>query len=671
MRTCSGTVDTIDTSGRRAKDFVVESLDGKVSMMLPTLIECNSIPDNRQEIPTPEAAAYHPHLQAISSQIPPLDPAADILILIGRNLISAHKVRKQRNGPHNAPYAQLLDLGWVIVGDVCFGGAHKPMVSTFKTSVLENGRPSFLTPCKNSISSKERFTSEDPRLFIRSTKRSHDIGKHIFKQTKDDNMLALSGEDEAFLDIMDNEFTKNAANSWVAPLPFRCPREHLPNNRDQAVSRLLSLRHTLEKKADMKDHYVEFMETMFKKGHAEIAPPLGDNKECWYLPSFGIYHPKKPGKIRIVFDSSAQYNNISLNQVLLKGPDLNNSLIGVIIRFRSDSYAVMADIEQMFHSFLVKEEHRDYLRFLWFRDHNLDGRIEEYRMRVHVFGNCPSPSVAVYGLKRTAAEGEQDYGSDARLFIERHFYVDDGLKSFSSEAEAVDVLRRAQQMLARSNLRLHKISSNSPVIMRAFPNEDLAATLQGLDLSANSPAIQRSLGLYWDLSTDTFVFQVSISDKPYTKRGVLSTINSLYDPLGFIVPASIEGRSILRDISGDADDWDVVLPKEKQERWQKWKDSLKHLQGLKIPRMYTSNSLSTAHRKEIIVFCDASTKAVGTVAYLKMTNADGLSEVGFLFGRAKLAPKPDVTVPRLELCAAVLAVEVAEMLQEQLDTITR
>lgn len=115
-------------------------------------------------------------------------------------------------------------------------------------------------------------------------------------------------------------------------------------------------------------------------------------------------------------------------------------------------------------------------------------------------------------------------------------------------------------MLARSNLRLHKISSNSPFIMRAFPNEDLEATLQGLNLGAHSPAIQRSLGLYWDLSTDTFVFQVSISDKPYTKRGVLSTINSLYDPLGFIVPVSTEGY-------GDADDWDVVLPKEKQERW--------------------------------------------------------------------------------------------------------
>lgn len=246
----------------------------------------------------------------------------------------------------------------------------------------------------------------------------------------------------------------------------------------------------------------------------------------------------------------------------------------------------------------------------------------EYHMRVHIFGNSPSPSIAVYKLKRTAVAGEEEYGSNIRLFIERHFYVDVGLKSFSSTAEVIDVQCRAQQMLARSNLHLHKIASNSPIIMTAFLSEDLATTMQGLDLSVNSPTIQQSLGLCWDLSTDTFVFQVSISDKPYTKRKVLSTINSLYDPLGFIVLVSIEG-SILRNISGDADNWDVVLPKEKQEPWQKWIDSLKHLQGLQIPRMYTSTSLSTAHKKEIIVFCDVSVKAVGTVAYLKITNADG------------------------------------------------
>ena len=123
----------------------------------------------------------------------------------------------------------------------------------------------------------------------------------------------------------------------------------------------------------------------------------------------------------------------------------------------------------------------------------------------------------------------------------------------------------------------------------------------------------------------------------------------------------------MREISEDIAEWDTPLPKEKQDKWQQWKDSLKHLEQLKISRMYTDISLSKAQRKEMHVFCDASTKAVGAVAYLKLTAADGHSDGGFLLGRARLAPKPDITIPRLELCGAVLAVEVADMVQEELD----
>ncbi|KAK0145452.1 hypothetical protein N1851_015640 [Merluccius polli] len=141
----------MNTSGRRANGFVIEGIDGKVSMPLPTLTECNQIPDNRKEIPTPEAAAHHPHLKSVVSLITPLDPSAEILLLLGRDIIRAHKVRSQVNGPHDAPYAQCLDLGWVIIGDVCLTGAHKPTVNSFKTNILENGRPSFLTPCENRI----------------------------------------------------------------------------------------------------------------------------------------------------------------------------------------------------------------------------------------------------------------------------------------------------------------------------------------------------------------------------------------------------------------------------------------------------------------------------------------------------------------------------------------
>ncbi|KAL4008122.1 hypothetical protein ACER0C_001974 [Sarotherodon galilaeus] len=635
MKTCSGTTNK---TGRRAHGFVIEGVDGKMSIPLPTLTECNQIPDNRSEIPTPEAAAAHHHLAHIAAQIPPLDPEADILLLLGRDVIQAHK--------H-------LDLGWVIVGDVCLSGAHRPTVNSYKTNILDNGRPSFLSPCGNRIYTKVKITGECP--LFESTQVKDELGKHIFQQTTDDDKMALSAEDKSFLNIMHKEFAKDDANNWVAPLPFRHPRRRLPNNREQALTRLMSLWKTLKRKTKMKDHYVEFMKRIFDKGHAERAPPLKPHQECWYLPHFGVYHPQKPAKIRIVFDSSAQFENVSLNQVLCKGPDLNNSLVGVLLRFRGDPHAVMANVEQMFHNFMVREDHRDYLRFLWFRDHDLDGEVDEFHMTVHIFGNCPSPSVAIYGLKKTAVEGEKEYGRDVREFIERHFYT-----------QAIDALHRTQRMLAQSNIRLHKISSNSPVVVSAFPSEDLATGPQELQRGQHAPLMQRSLGLGWDLSTDQLSFQVEISDRPFTKHGVLSVINSLYDPLGFAVPVSIEGRSILRAISMDISEWDAALPREKQDKWQQWKVSLKHLQQLKISRMYKSISLSESQRKEMHVF--ASTKAVGAVAYLKLTAGNGLSEVGFLLGKARLAPKPDITIPRLELCAAVLAVEVAEMVQQELDT---
>ena len=105
-------------------------------------------------------------------------------------------------------------------------------------------------------------------------------------------------------------------------------------------------------------------------------------------------------QIRGVFDSSAEYQGVSLNGVLLSGPNLTNSLLGILLRFRKNAIAVSADIEQMFYSFLVSPEHRDYLRFLWYQDNDPNKELIEYRMKAHVFGNSPSPAVATYGLRK-------------------------------------------------------------------------------------------------------------------------------------------------------------------------------------------------------------------------------------------------------------------------------
>ncbi|XP_051797872.1 uncharacterized protein LOC127531791 [Acanthochromis polyacanthus] len=428
----------------------------------------------------------------------------------------------------------------------------------------------------------------------------------------------------------------------------------------------MSLRRTLDKRPDMKAHFVEFMQKMLDNKHAELAPPCNENKETWYLPIFGVYHPQKPGKIRVVFDSSAQFDGVSLNDCLLSGPDLNNTLIGVLLRFRKEPVAITADIEQMFYCFVVQEDHRDYLRFLWYEDNDLAKDVVDYRMRVHVFGNSPSPAVAIYGLRMAAKEAEGEYGTDARNFIEQDFYVDDALKSFSTEAEAVDVLQRAQKMLALSNLRLHKIASNKVEVVNAFPPEDRAKEIKDLDLSTDKPPVQRSLGVIWDTTSDTFTFDVPQEQKPFTRRGVLSTVNSLFDPLGLLAPVTIKGRLLLRELSSSNLEWDSPLPQDMYDDWRKWHDSLQHLKALSIPRTYVSFSISQANFIELCVFSDASVKAIAAVAYLRVTHEDNHNEVGFVMGKAKLAPMPELTVPRLELCAAVLAVEMSELLREEL-----
>ncbi|KAI4886253.1 hypothetical protein NFI96_006958 [Prochilodus magdalenae] len=243
------------------------------------------------------------------------------------------------------------------------------------------------------------------------------------------------------------------------------------------------------------------------------------------------------------------YHGLSLNDVLLTGPTLKNTLLGVLMRFRKERVAVTADIKQMFHCFLVREDHRNFLCFLWHQNNNMEESVAEYRMRVHVFGNSPSPAVAIYGLRRASIDSEEGDGRTRHL-VERHFYVDDGLISFPSCDEAIAALKRAQETLVTSNLTLHKFVSNSVNVM-----------LKDLDLGTDFPPMQRSLGISWDVATDEFTFQVSAAKKPYTRRGVLSTINSLYDPFGFAVPVSIRGRALLRELTTNSCEWDDPLPK--------------------------------------------------------------------------------------------------------------
>ncbi|XP_062592785.1 uncharacterized protein LOC134254258 [Saccostrea cucullata] len=251
----------------------------------------------------------------------------------------------------------------------------------------------------------------------------------------------------------------------------------------------------------------------------------------------------------MVFDSSAIYQGYSLNSTLLQGPDLTNNLLGVLLRFRKERVAITGDIEQMFHMFHIDKEHRNFVRFIWFKDNDPTKFLQDYRMCVHLFRNSPSPAVATYCLHRCV---EEPCDIDVKYYVTRNFYVDDGLSSYDTDNEALEILLRTQQILRdREKIRFHKFASNSQIVMDSLPPEDRA------------------------------------------------------------------------------------------------KDS--------------------AERNELHTFADASVKAISAVTYIKVINK-GTTYLGFVTGKSKLAPHHGHTVPRLELCAALFATEIASFVENQLDS---
>lgn len=356
LSTCSGT--KVIKYGRRVPGLTLTA-NGKISK-LPTLIECDNIPQDKNEIPTPEIARRFEHLKEIAHEIPALDAQAKVQILIGRDAPEQLKIRASKNGPKGAPWAQKLDMGWTISGQVCLNRIGGPFhITTRRTTVSTPGRvigrnnPANreyeVLPCPNHFNVKESYGKG----------AREEIAKDVYYTTKQDDEVDLSWEDRKFVDIMERSIHKNENGNWVMPLPFRSTKPVMPNNREQAVCRFNSLLRTLRRKPQMEEDYFKFLGKVFDRGHAVPVPAEEqsqshqDTGKVWYLPHFGIYHPKKPTQIRVVFDSSAEYKGVSLNKELMTGPDLANSLLGVLLRFRQNDVGAMCDVEQMFHSFSV------------------------------------------------------------------------------------------------------------------------------------------------------------------------------------------------------------------------------------------------------------------------------------------------------------------------------
>lgn len=295
---------------------------------------------------------------------------------------------------------------------------------------------------------------------------------------------------------MEEGIRRKSDGHYEMPLPFKKDRPNLPDNKVCAIQHLKCLERKLRRDEQYYKDYKTFMDETISRVDAEKVPEEGIHKApAWHIPHHGVYHPQKPGRIHIVFDCSAKFQGISLNDHLLTGPELTNTLVGVLYRFWRGPVAVIYDIERMFHQFHVKAEDQDYLWFLWWENGNLEAKPSTYRMKVHLFGAASSPGCANYGLKHIAAEGQGRFSDDAIKFIQQNFYVDDGLWSVASTSQAIQLVKAARELCSTGKLWLHKFTSNSKEVLATMPKEKCAEAAKDKDMALGELQMERELSV--------------------------------------------------------------------------------------------------------------------------------------------------------------------------------
>ena len=291
----------------------------------------------------------------------------------------------------------------------------------------------------------------------------------------------------------------------------------------------------------------------------------------------------------------------------------------------------------------------------------------EFHMTVHLFGATSSPGCANFALKTTADQYEESCGREAADFVRRNFYVDDGLKSVQFVEEAKELIKNTKSLCQKGGFRLHKFTSNNKEVMSSVPQEDRATDTKDRHLVNDVTPIERALGVHWCIESDTLQFRIIVQDKPLSRRGILSTVSSVFDPLGLVAPFILVGKRILQELCRDGVGWDDEVPDDLRPQWEKWRAELPVLESLRIARCYKPQKFVVVKNVELHHFSDACQNGYGQCSYLRLVDDKNRIHCSLAMGKSRVTPLKPVTIPRLELTAALVSSKISCVLRKELE----
>lgn len=365
-------------------------------------------------------------------------------------------------------------------------------------------------------------------------------------------------------------------------------------------------------------------------------------------------------KVRVVFDASAATDNgLSLNQLQMVGPTLQEDLFAILTRFRMHTYVVSADIEKMFRQILVTPNQRSLQRILWRL--NPEEPVEVFELNTVTYGTAAAPYLATKCIMELARECKQQWPDIAKI-IEKDFYVDDLLTGANSIKQARDIVEKVLQVLKSAGFILRKWISNEAAVLQDIPIDDQNPNVMNFKCSAQT----KILGLGWQAHQDMLVYAIKELPPPkVSKRQILSEVTQIFDPLGLLSPCFISAKILLQKLWVLKLSWDETLPADLHTNWILFRKQLKDLNQIKIPRHVICNGYSEL---ELHGFADASQNAYGACVYVRSIAQQQKTKVQLLCSKTRVAPLKLQTIPRLELCAALTLARLMKKVVNSLNT---
>ncbi|XP_044753725.1 uncharacterized protein LOC123313086 [Coccinella septempunctata] len=496
-------------------------------------------------------------------------------MIIGQDNIKLIIPEKVSYGLENTPIASKCKLGWSVHGPVA---RKMPQEYNFKILHIADDTETEILKLMRDFSSIEAFGTTTIE-----TK----------KQDSEDNKKAL--------DIMNNTI-KKIGNRYEIGLLWKTPEVTLPESKRRAFQRLIYM----EKKC-LKDHclateYCRKIDDHIKKGYLRKLSPEEaevEGPKTWYLPHFSVVNPMKK-KVRIVFDAASKSHGLSLNDVLLAGPDQLQSLV------------------KIFWPFDKKE----------------------------------LPFVVMF---RYAEQEVQDT-------IIQKFYVDDFVESKDTETEAIEIIEKVKGTMSLAGFEVVNWLSNSKLVQNISNDADEDKNI------SEEVTIQRVLGIWWNTQTDELSFKIEMEKfhgiKP-TKRNILKSVMSIFDPLGMISYIVVKGKILMQHIWQAGVSWDEEIAHSFGERWKKFLVQISKVSEVRIPRCY-SLLIPQAEMIELHTFSDSSKEAFAAVTYLRIKSEEKI-EISLVSSKTRVAPLKPISIPRLELQGAVLGCRLSTIISKSLE----